>query len=153
VTDDNLFERIFSEELPGKRDRAVGSPAEQTPEDWDAKPLVKTINGKDYELFTIGQLAKALGLKPVTLRSWEDKGWMPKPVLHTAPPRLGGIRNKALNGRRLWTREQVAGIVRIAGEEGMIGTVGKKRKAVDEARFAERVGILYRETMRKIKEQ
>lgn len=149
---EDLFERVFSDELPGKRERAVG-PTERTPDEWDAKPLIKMFWGKEVELFTIGQLGSALGLKAVTIHSWEKKGWIPAPPLRTAPPRWGGLPNKAVKGRRLWTRAQVAGIVRIAREEGMIGTVGRKRKAVDETRFTKRVVALYEETLREIKEQ
>lgn len=85
---------------------------------WDAKPIKKSIRGVDLDLFTIGPLAKALGKKPVTIRRWIDMGWLPKARYRTPP--VKNTRGDA--GRRLWTREQVELIVRIATEEGIVGT-------------------------------
>lgn len=150
----DLFKEIFSDELPGKRPPAVGSPPprERELEDWDARPSVKTINGKDVEFFTIGQLAMALGIKPVTLRTWEQKGWVPFPPYRTRPPQWAGLPNKKQQGRRLWTRAQVAGIVRIAREEGVVGSSWQARRRVDMIRFRDRVVALYEETKREIQE-
>lgn len=148
-----LFEQIFSDELPGKRPPAVGAPlAPRELEDWDARPAKKMVNGKEVEFFTIGQLAMALGVKPVTLRSWEQKGWVPFPPYRTRPPQWAGLPNKKQQGRRLWTRAQVAGIVRIAREEGMVGSSWQARRRVDPIRFRDRVVALYEETKREIQE-
>lgn len=145
-------ERSISDELPGRRPPAVGAPPERQLLDWDARPIVKRLNNKDVEFFTIGQLAMALGVKAVTLRSWEQKGWVPHPPFRTRPPQWGGLPNKKQQGRRLWTRAQVAGIVRIAQEEGMVGLPSKSRRKVDETKFRDRVVALYEETKREIQE-
>lgn len=149
-----LFEQIFSSELPGKRPPAVGSPPprERELEDWDARPLVKPVHGKDVEFFTVGQLATALGVKPGTLRSWEQKGWVPFPPYRTQAPRWAGLPNKKQQGRRLWTRAQVAGIVRIAREERVIDSTWQERRNVNMTRFRDRVVALYEETKREIQE-
>lgn len=150
MSDDDLFARLFSDELPGKRERTTG-PIEREPEAWDAAPVVKTLYGQAVELFTIGQLASALGLKPVTLRSWEDKGWMPKTPIRTRPPNWAGLPNKNIKGRRLWTRSMVTGIVRIAHEEGVLLPRPQHRQ-VRHTNFTQRVVALYEETMRELKE-
>lgn len=149
-----LFDSIFSDAdaLPGKRPRAVGPPAEPVLEDWDARPRILKVHGQEIEFFTVGQLAMALGVKAGTIRSWEQKGWMPMPAFRTRPPEWAGLPNKTLKGRRLWTRKQVAGIVRIAQEEGMIGRPQTARRQVDETRFRDRVVALYEETTREIEE-
>lgn len=86
---------------------------------WDAKPIVYIVSGKAKEFFTIGHLANALGRKPVTLRSWESKGVFPKSPYRSPAPR-GSIPGKASKGKRLWTREQIEGVLRIALEEGVL---------------------------------
>jgi hypothetical protein len=147
----DLFERHFSEDLPGKRPPAVGPPAEKTLEDWDAHPTMKVVGGKSIEFFTVGQLAMALGREAGTVRSWEQKGWLPLPVFRTKAPDWAGMPNRSLKGRRLWTRAQVAGIVRIAREEGMLLPRPQWRHP-RRSQFTQRVVALYEETMREIKE-
>lgn len=148
---DELFERLFSDELPGKRERATG-PTERALEAWDAKPVIKTLYGKEVELFTIGQLAMALDLKPVTIRKWEDMGWIPKPPIRTRPPNWAGLPSKTVKGRRLWTRSMVAGIVRIANEEAVLPS-SPKRRQVRHTNFTQRVVALYIEIMRELEEK
>lgn len=148
LSEDDLFARLFSDELPGKRERAI-TPNERVLEDWDAKPLVKVLYGKEVELFTIGQLAQALGLRPVTLRKWETMGWIPMPPMRTKPPNWAGLPSKTVKGRRLWTRPMVAGIVRIAEEEGLLE---RPRKRVEHTNFTPRVVALYEQVMRELKE-
>jgi hypothetical protein len=147
----DLFERHFSDELPGKRPRSTGPQPEVAPEAWDAKPKSLKVNGQMVEFFTVGQLATALGLKPGTVRSWEQKGWLPFPPFRTRAPEWGGLPNKKQMGRRLWTRRQVAGIVRIAHEEGMLLHRPHWRHP-SKSRFTQRVVALYEETMREIQE-
>jgi hypothetical protein len=77
---------------------------------WDESPIIKTLKGKEVEVFTIGALAQALEKEIVTIRLWEKKGYIPG-----APYRL---RSKSLNGKkvmgnRVYTRE----LIEIAIEE------------------------------------
>jgi hypothetical protein len=71
---------------------------------WDSNPIIKTLHGEETEVFTVGALAHALEKKIVTIRLWENKGYIP-----TAPFRL---RAKSLNGNkvagnRVYTRELI----------------------------------------------
>lgn len=72
-----------------------------------AKGTVYKINGEQVEMFTIGELAKAIERKPVTIRMWEAQGWIPKANYRTPQPRGQQIPDKATKGRRLYTRQQV----------------------------------------------
>lgn len=72
-----------------------------------AKGKVYRINGADVELFTIGELARALGKKPVTIRMWEREGWIPRATYRTPTPRGRQIPDRQSKGRRLYSREQV----------------------------------------------
>jgi len=92
------------------------------------------------EWFTIGALATALGRKEVTIRMWETKGLMPHTPFRRPPP-SNPLPGKAAKGRRLWTRAQIEGVLRIAQEEGVI-----LRKGLPPTqRFADRVAALYSE--------
>lgn len=76
---------------------------------WDEYPIIHN----DVEYFTIGKLAKALGRAPDTLREWEEKGFIPRAKYRTAS-------SNSKKARRLYTRAQVEGIVRLAEEEGLM---------------------------------
>jgi hypothetical protein len=77
---------------------------------WDSDPIIKTLQGVETELFSIGALAIALGKKVVTIRLWEKKGYIP-----LAPYRLRSksLQGKKVNGNRVYTRE----LIEIAIEE------------------------------------
>ncbi|MGD6750314.1 hypothetical protein [Streptomyces sp. BH105] len=98
---------------------------------WDAKPQVKQFNGGYQEFFGVGDLAKALRRDAVTMRKWEASGVIPKATYV--------INGKTANGnRRLYTREQIEAIVRIAEEEGLLD--GDPRGIrITETRFTARV--------------
>lgn len=127
-------------DFPGKRPPAnrqpVAAPVES--EGWDEKPTYYTYRGVQTEFFTIRHLAHALGRQPVTIRSWENKGKMPRTPYRSPTPERGSLPNKAVKGRRLWTRAQIEGILKIAQEEGVILT-GKP----PTTRFAHRVSELF----------
>lgn len=72
-----------------------------------AKSKIYRIAGVDRELFTVGQLAKALGRKAVTIRMWENQGWIPKATYRTPPPAGQQIPGKPTKGRRLYSVEQL----------------------------------------------
>lgn len=132
------FESI-KEYYPGSRHPIV--PGQQTaervndPERWDARPRILKIGGVDREFFTIGHLAKALGRKPVTIRGWERAGVIPKPTFRKPSEDPRGTR-------RLYTRAQVEGILRIADEEGLMR--GDFRP-IGDTDFTRRVIALFRD--------
>lgn len=63
------------------------------------------IGGKLVTLYTVGELASAIGRVPVTVRKWELFGNIPRAAL----------RDKA--GRRLYYKEEVNALVKILVEE------------------------------------
>jgi len=65
------------------------------------------VNGVPTKLYTVGALAVLLGKKPVTIRSWELKGWLPPPRLRTLPPKGPQIPGKESKGVRLYTHDQM----------------------------------------------
>lgn len=81
--------------------------------DWDEKPLCYLVQGVETEFFFIGHLAAALGRTPVTVRSWEQKGWLPLSKYRTPAPATG-IPDKAVAGRRLYTRAMVEIVIAAA---------------------------------------
>lgn len=121
---------------PGSRKPLVRHPnrhhdAEERPDPdrWDAKPQVHKIAGEATELFTVGQLAQALGRRPVTIRTWERNKTLPN-----ATVQLPG-RNQDVRGRRrLYTRAQIEGLVKIAQEEGLLNGDRRSIRATDFTR-------------------
>ena len=75
------------------------------------KPKKFKVNGEDKLFFTIGDLAKILNRKPVTIRMWESRGYIPKAVYRTPKPRGNQIPGKSVQGRRLYSLEQVEFLV------------------------------------------
>lgn len=65
------------------------------------------VKGKPQKFYTIGALAAALGKKQVTIRSWEQKGWLPPPKFRTPAPKGDQVPGKKAKGLRLYTREQL----------------------------------------------
>lgn len=112
------FESVAKEFYPGSRHPLVRHPNRREeprpdPSRWDAKPKTLSVGGQDREFFTVGNLAQALGRKPVTMRAWERAGVIPKPTFRKPSQDPRGAR-------RLYTREQVEGMVQIAKEEGLL---------------------------------
>lgn len=73
----------------------------------EVRGKVYKINGEQVELFTIGEVAKAIGRKPVTIRMWESRGWIPRANYRTPKPIGQQVPGKEVKGRRLYTRSQV----------------------------------------------
>jgi hypothetical protein len=119
---DPALERFRDLSFPGRREpvnRTNGRPVEEATV-WDEKPLHYVMEGAEREFFTISHLATALGRSVVTIRSWEHKGLMPKTPFRSPRPRGTTLPDKQPKGKRLWTREQITGILRIASEEQVI---------------------------------
>ena len=86
---------------------------------WDENPIIKTLGGKETEVFTIGALAQALEKTIVTIRMWERKGYIPR-----APYRL---RSKTLNGQktggnRVYTRALIESTIEEVSKRGLLGS-------------------------------
>lgn len=103
--------------------------------EWDAKPRIFDVGNGPQEFFTIGNLAAALGRKAGTLRAWERKGILPEAIFQSAGAG-GDLRGR----RRYYSREQVAGIVQIAQEEGLLSA---QPKPFEQTRFTDRVVALF----------
>ncbi len=86
---------------------------------WDENPIIKTFNGKEVELFTLGALAQALEKKVVTIRLWEKNGYIP-----IAPYRLRSksLNGKKVNGNRVYTRELIEIVVEEFAKRGLLGS-------------------------------
>lgn len=111
-------------------------PIEKDTSDWDAKPFIFLMKGKETEFFSIGQLGKALGGRsPNTLRKWEREGIIGKSpyVKPSSDPR---------GRRRMYTREMVEGLVKIAREEGIL--LPDKGKRLSDTNFSMKALELFR---------
>jgi hypothetical protein len=86
---------------------------------WDANPTIKILQGVETEIFTIGAFADALGKKVVTIRFWENKGYIP-----IAPYRLRSktLQGKKVNGNRVYTRELIEIAIEEFNRRGLLGS-------------------------------
>lgn len=130
----------ITEFYPGTQKPIIRHPNRRQPEApdpdrWDAKPRILKMGGVDREFFTIGHLAQALNRRPVTIRAWEREGVIPKATIRKPSDDARGVR-------RLYTREQVEGLVQIAGEEGLLK--GDYR-SIQNTEFTQRAFELFRE--------
>lgn len=140
MNNDPLLERFADLNYPGKRVPINRKEEAKDPEPsgWDENPVFYKFKGEDREFFTISHFASALGKATVTIRSWENKGLLPRSPYRSPRPRRESIPGVEAKGKRLWTREQIEGTLRIASEEKVIlnGKAPTKR-------FAQRVTELY----------
>lgn len=72
-----------------------------------AKSKKYIINGIERQMYTIGEVAKAVSKSPSTLRVWEHYGWLPKARYRTPTPKTKQLPEKVSKGRRLYSEEQV----------------------------------------------
>ena len=101
---------------PGRRkpvNRNPAPPSVDTPV-WDAKPVFYLVEGQKREFFLIGALAKALGYSVQSIRAWEAQGLLPNTPFRSPRTRRPVAGGRSTKGRRLWTREQINGILRLA---------------------------------------
>jgi len=86
---------------------------------WDSNPIIKTLGGKETEVFTIGALAQALEKTIVTIRLWERKGYIPR-----APYRLRSktVKGQKTGGNRVYTRHLIESAVEEFSKRGLLGT-------------------------------
>lgn len=141
---DEEFSALGEQYYPGSTKPLVRHPnrptlhteAAPSAADWDAKPRKGVVNGVETSFYTVGQLAQALGRQAGTVRKWEREGVIPKST-YQSPGRDGDVRGR----RRLYTRDQVEGIVRIAQEEGVLVS---HQKPIKDTRFTPRVIDLFK---------
>ena len=96
---------------------------------WDANPIVKTLGGKETEVFTIGALAQALEKTIVTIRLWERKGYIPR-----APYRLRSktIKGQKTGGNRVYTRALIEAAIEEFSKRGLLGSARVEWSQQDE---------------------
>ena len=89
-----------------RKRRVTEEPKVKEEVSWDANPQIKPLpDGRDIELFTVGALAQALNRPFITIRTWNQKGYLPTP-----PYRLPTKKNKngvEHKGRRLYSRAMI----------------------------------------------
>lgn len=81
---------------------------------WDRNPVVLKRKGVVEEYFDVAAMGEALGRRGVTIRSWEEKGFLPKAWYRTKPPRPFKNTGKVIAGRRLYTRQQIEAVIAAA---------------------------------------
>jgi len=86
---------------------------------WDSNPIIKTLRGKEVEMFTISSLAQALEKEVVTIRLWEKKGYIPNAPFRLRSKNLNG---KKVNGNRAYTRELIEITIEEFSSRGLLGS-------------------------------
>lgn len=141
---DALTEKFADLDYPGRRkpkNRDDDSPKRKRADDkpvWDERPYRGRLNGEPREFYLISHLAAALGYSVQSIRAWEDKGVLPRTPYRSprkTKPVAGG---RLIKGKRLWTREQVEGIIRLARRHRVIFN-----KKPPTAAFARDVKVLF----------
>lgn len=149
MSDDPILDR-FADMIPGtkktredvvkERARQESGDEEVDTPNWVENPYYKRelyLDGEAVVFYTLAALAEALGRKPVTIRLWERQGTFP-----TAPFRT----KERGQGKRIYTREQIEGVVRIAVEEGVLddASSGAYSQLPLPPRFTTRVTELFK---------
>lgn len=107
---------------PGSRERRQTVPASRpsaVEEDLLGTGTVMILSGREVEFFTIGQVARAINRKAGTLRMWEAKGILPQSGYQKPSKDPRGVR-------RLYTRDQAEGIIRLAKASGVMDAESRR---------------------------
>lgn len=103
-----------------------------------SNPRIALLNGVETKFYTIGELARLLNRQSVTIRKWEAEGIIPKATF-IAPS--GDKRGK----RRLYTEDQILGLIQIAKEEGVFEPSARGAwKSITETQFRTKAIELFR---------
>jgi hypothetical protein len=105
------------QDFPGKTSpKNRGSRLDNPSHEWLHSLTSKefSVGGVATKFYGIGALAAALGRKPVTIRSWESKGWIPQASFRTPAPKSEQVPGKAVKGRRLYSEAQLVFLVEAA---------------------------------------
>lgn len=105
--------------------------------DYLTHPRKYNLGGLYYEFFSVRHLAAAVNRSTQTVRAWEDKGIIPIPL------RNEDVKDRQMR-HRLYTRPQVAGIRKIAIEEGILDRSVK----IGDTKFRESVIALFAEIIK-----
>lgn len=120
-----LDQVIFPGGVPSKTVKEQRSAPEPDPSHvevnrWDLRPRKMMFRGEEVSFYPIGALAAALHRKPVTIRSWEDKGILPKSRYRLPAPKSSNIPGKTALGRRIYTRGQIEAVIEAAGKYNIL---------------------------------
>jgi hypothetical protein len=143
---DAITDRFADMDYPGRRKPVNRQPKKATPEDmpvWDAKPVYYLVGGEKREFFLISHLAKALEYSVQSIRAWEAAGLMPSTPYRSPKTRRPVAAGRSNKGKRLWTREQVEGILRLAKKHRVILPDRKGHKQPPTPAFARDVAQLF----------
>ena len=107
---------------------------------------MKSLNGVETELFTISALADALEKKVVTIRLWEQKGYIP-----IAPYRLRSkeINGKKVRGNRVYTRELIEICIEEFAKRGLLGSARVEWNQLDD--LTQTLVVRWKESLAKTK--
>lgn len=135
------FRDIATERYPGSSrtrhvNRVIRPEGKSDSVEWDDAPRKFNTAEGEREFFTIGSLALALGRKSGTVRKWEREGVIPKATFRAPSGDPRGVR-------RLYSRDQIEGIVRIAYEEGLMNPL--VQVTIASTAFTPRVIELFKE--------
>ena len=118
----DIAERFADLDYPGRRkpvNRSVEPVSVDTPI-WDSKPVYYTVDGESREFFRISDLAQALNYSVQSIRAWEQAGLLPRTPFRSPRTRRPVAGGKSTKGKRLWTREQIEAILRLAKKHKVI---------------------------------
>jgi len=135
-------------DYPGKREPVNRGKRKAVPDTpvWDERPVHYLVGGERQEFFTISHLSKALEYSQQSIRAWEAQGLLARTPFRS--PRTKGMvaAGRSNKGKRLWTREQIEGIIRIAKKHRVIFPIksnGKEVKRAPTPAFAVEVGEFF----------
>lgn len=114
------FEKLATPGAKPRRSAVQAPPEDEEKPTWGAKPLVRVLDGREVEFFKLGDLAAALGRRPVTIRSWEASGDLPLSRYRSPPPKGQQLPDKPTMGKRLYTRHQIEVVIDAARRSGVL---------------------------------
>lgn len=101
-------------------------------------PKTFLVHGQPVDFYFIGDVARALNRSAVTIRKMENHGDLP-----LSPFTSPGIDNRGK--RRLYTKQQIEALRRIAQEEGVLYPSAKgKWKPISQTDFTRKAKALYK---------
>jgi hypothetical protein len=139
---DTALKEFEDLDYPGRRKprNRISAPPQLEPEAWDSKPVYYMVDGEKREFFLISHLAKALGYSVQSIRAWEAQGLLARSPFRSPRTKRPVAGGRSTKGKRLWTRDQILGIIRIAKKHRVIFPDRKGNKKPPTPRFAQEVG-------------
>ena len=114
---------------------------------WEHYPhVVMIVRGTERRFYALGLLASLLERKPSTIRKWESLGHIPRATWRFPGGASATNAGKRREGqRRLYTREQIEGLVRLARSTGVVPAPGVPPRNVGGTEFPDRARALFEE--------